>query len=416
MKSGHSAPHDRPRRRRSLLRLLLPIVIMLLLAGAVAVRSWLTAKPGDAARLDLLQAALKEFAAQHYAQATELLDRRTREVAPTALDWMLRARIAEAQGRLADAVDYLRRIPDTDPIAPQASLKAGQIEIVRGRARAAETALLQSITLAPDSVQARRELAYLYTIQRRWAECDAQFRALNRIVSMDYVLAFAWCQNDCDLWDPHEARKQLTKFIEVDPTDRFSRLALTVCLHVLSRFSEAETAIAPLPESDPEARALRVQFAIERGDIETAETLANDGPADHAKLNILRGDLARYHGLARKAESYYRAALEKEPDARDAIHGLGLALRQLGDPAWEKYLKAAATRDEMKRSIKASANMIKVDIKLYCKLGELCESIGHLAQARVWYRLAIKVDPLDTTAHQGLARLEKTTSGKNPVN
>ncbi len=275
---------------------------------------------------------------------------------------------------------------------------------------------MRAIALAPDSIQPRRELAYLYTIQRRWAECDAQFRALNRIVPMDYVLAFAWCQNDCDLWDPHEALKHLTKFIEIEPTDRFSRLALAVCLHMLNRFSEDEAVLAPLPDSDPDARALRAQFAIERGDIETAESLLNGGPADHARLNVLRGDLARYHGLARQAESYYRAALEKEPDTRDAIHGLGLALRQRGDPASENYLKAAALRDEMKRSIKASANTIKFDIKLYCKLGALCGSIGHVDQARVWYRLAIKVDPLDTKAQEGLARLEKIASGKNPVN
>ncbi len=45
------------------------------------------------------------------------------------LDWMLRARIAESQGRLVEALAHLKHIPDSDLISSQAWLKAGQIEL-----------------------------------------------------------------------------------------------------------------------------------------------------------------------------------------------------------------------------------------------------------------------------------------------
>lgn len=65
---------------------------------------------------------------------------------PTPLDWMLRARIADSQGRAEEALDFLTHISDSDPISSQAWLKAGQIELARHRAAAAaETAYLHSL-------------------------------------------------------------------------------------------------------------------------------------------------------------------------------------------------------------------------------------------------------------------------------
>jgi len=54
-----------------------------------------------------------------------------------------------------------------------------------------------SITTKP---RAYRELVYLYALERRKAECDDLFRAFARLVTFDDVLAFAWAQNDCEIW------------------------------------------------------------------------------------------------------------------------------------------------------------------------------------------------------------------------
>ncbi len=377
----------------------------IILGALLAVGSWLFNRPSDPSRTDLLQSAWNEFAAQRYDRANSFLDRRAREVTPTPLDWMLRARIAESQGRLVEALGHLKHIADTDSIAAQAWLKTGQIELARHRAGAAEAAYLHSLKINPDQIQTRRELAYLYAIERRKGECDAQFRALSRLMPMGYVLAFAWCQNYCGIWDPGEAGKVLTGFVAQDPTDRSSRLALAKSYQLSNKFAEAEDTLAPLGSSDPDARALRALMAIERGDIATALELARAEPADHLRLNCLRGQLALHQADARRAATCFRLALKSDPEERDAIHGLGTALRQLGDPRAKELLDRAARLDKLKRTIIDSVSTLQSDLRLFCTLGTLCESLGRVEEARVWYRIAIERDPLDSEAQRGLTRV-----------
>jgi tetratricopeptide (TPR) repeat protein len=375
-------------------------------AGVAAFRTRRDGPTRDPKRLDLLYAAWSEYNARRYDRARAILDRRAKDVSPTALDWMLRARIAESQGQPDEALDHLSKIPDTDAISAQAWLLRGQIVHSRHRARAAEAAYRHAVKLDPNLIQPHRELAYLYALERRSAECDAQFRALARLMPLDYVLAFAWCQNFCRIWDPNEARKVLTAFLIEDPDDRASRLALATSWQLTNQLAEAEAELGPLPETDPDARALRAQFAIERGEPERAEALVREGPADHARLNVLRGQLAMHARQSRQAVSYFQAAMSKEPEDRDAIQGLGLALRRLADPQAQQYLDLAAKHDLLTRTIKESVVTIHSDTRLFFKLGEICESLNHLEEARVWYQLAIGRDPLDTPAQHALTRVE----------
>ena len=267
--------------------------------------------------------------------------------------------------------------------------------------------------LDPNLIQPHRELAYLYALQRRSAECDAEFRALARLMSLDHVLTFAWCQNFCRIWEPRESRKVLTDFLTEDPDDRASRLALATSFQLTNQLDDAEEVLRPLPDSDPDARALRAEFAIERGETETAEALVREGPADHPRLNVLRGQLALHSGQSRQAVSCFRAALDKDPEDRDAIQGLGLALRRLDDPQAKQYLDLAARRDLLARTIRESVVSINSDPRLFFKLGEMCESLNHREEARAWYRLAISRDPLDTEAQHSLTRVEQAAPASN---
>jgi tetratricopeptide (TPR) repeat protein len=390
------------------------LVLIALALGVVAARKlWHPDSRQDPMRLGLLSEAWAEFTAKRYDRATAILNRRASEVAPTSLDWMLRARIAESEGRLADALDHLKQIPDSDPIGAQAWLMAGQIELARYHSRAAEEAYYRSVALGPDQVQGYRELAYLYAIQRRKAECDAQFRALAKRMPLDYVLAFAWGQNYCGIWDPNGARKVLSPFLAADPADRWSRLALAYSYRLTYEPEQAEAVLRALPDSDPDARAFRVQFAIDRGDIEAAANLARGGPAEHVRLNYLRGHLALNGNDPRQAAAYFRAALAQDPDDRDATHGLGLALRALGDPQAEEFLQIAFRHDKLKRTIQDSGTTVHTDPQLFYKLGEICKSLNRFEEARAWYRLAIKRDPLNTPAHQALTRLDETALEKS---
>jgi predicted Zn-dependent protease len=387
----------------------LGLIVVAAIGALASRRLWRRGPQPGSARLDLLYAAWNEFNAKRYDQATAMLDRRAAEVAPTPLDWMLRARIAESRGELTEALAHLKKIPDSDPIGAQAWLKAGQIELARNRARAAEAAYRQSLKLDPEQIQPHRELAYLYANQLRKADCDAQFRALARRMPLGYILAFAWCQSYCRIWDPNEARKVLSRFVAEDPEDRWSRIALATSFQLTDQLDQAESVLRPLPESDPDARALRIQIAIDRGDIAAAEDLARGGPADHVRLNALRGQLALHSNQPRQAATLFRAALRQDQEDRDSIQGLGMALRTLGDPECKKYLQIAARHDRLKRLIQDSVTSLQTDTKIFDKLGELCESLDRRLEARAWYQLAIGRDPLDSQAQQALTRLDQNT-------
>src|SRR5207247_1349327 len=155
------------------------------------------------------------------------------------------------------------------------------------------------------------------------------------------------------------------------------------------QLDEAEAALLPLADSDPDARALRVQLAVDRGDLEAAEKLVREGPADHARLNYFRGRLALQGNDPRRAAADFRAALRQDPQDRDAIQGLGVALRSLGDPQFQEFLQIAFRHDQLKRTIKDSVTTLQTDPKLFSKLGEICESLNRCEEARAWYQLAI---------------------------
>lgn len=393
---------ERPAARRGRRRAL--AVVLVLLAGAGAV---VLVRPGpDPMRL--LAAATAEYTAGRLDRAEALLNRRARRAAPTALDWILRARIAEGRDRFDEAVAALRNVPDADPFAAQRWLLEGQIELNRDRARTAEAALRRALALDPKLAVAHRELSYIYAMQHRQNECDAEFRALGGLAALDYKLAFVWCQNACDIWDPKETGARLAKFLGADPDDRASRLALALSHQRDGHPEAAEPVLAPLPESDVDARALRAQIALDRDDVTTAARLAAANPPDHPATNVLRGRLALGRRDAAAAARDFRAALAAEPDNRDALNGLGQALRMGGDhAAAESYLDQARRRDALKRLILDAHFKLQSDPKLFSRLAALCEAVPLPRQATLWYRLAIELDPLDADAQKALARLPR---------
>jgi tetratricopeptide (TPR) repeat protein len=385
--------------------------LLLAMAGAVAsvgttvwfLRSALPDR--DPMRLVLLRAAMEEYNAGRYQKADALLARRAADGVTTSADWVLRACIAGSQGRFEDALGYLGHVPETDPIAAQAWMQAGRIERVRHRLRAAESAFRHALAIDPAHVQSHSELAYVYVLQRRKDEGNAEFRELARLTALDYRTAFAWSQNDCDIFDPQESLRLLIPVVATDPDDRWSRLALADNYRATHWLDLADATLQPLAESDPDVRAIRAQIALERGEPEVAIRLVQGGPDDHARLNCFRGRLALRDRDLGCAADRFDAAVYREPRDREALHGLVTTLLRLGDPRAEGYLLTLELQDELKRTIIESGAAGKVDVELFIKLAELCEALGRTDQACAWYQVARDRDPLDHQAQQGFARL-----------
>ncbi len=356
----------------------------------------------------LWQEARAEFEARRFDRAAALLKRVETLRAATPLDRMLGAQLAMAGGRVDEALADLARVPDDHPMAAQGRLQAGQLELRRDRFGPAEAQFLKALAIDPRMIQARRELVYIYGMQLRRPELDATFAALAERVSLDYGEVFLWCLTRGVSWEPEEIVKTLAKCIEADPSDRWARLGRAEGLRDLGRFDEADRTLAPLPDSDPDARVARVRLALARGDDEGAEALLDGGPGDHAGLALLRGQLALVRNDGPGALRHYRIAQARAPHQHEAVFGLGQALMMTGDPAAAApFLEEARQQDRLGTLIqKAAVTANRDDPALMRDLGAACAALGRVPEARAWYRLAVARDPFDTKAHQALARLD----------
>lgn len=390
-------------RRAGMRRAGVLILVGLVLAVVVAARRRLDDDPNR-----LFMRCDAAFKAGRHAEADAALARLERLRAPTPVDRLLRAEVAEALEQPDRALAELEAIPDDHAVAPLARLRAGQIEIRRGRTRPAEAAFKASIRLMPRGVPPRKELVYIYNIQHRQAELDAMLAELMDLDALDFAYILHWTKTRNTVWNPHGDLAALERFVAADEQDRWSRLALAEALVRLDRLDEAERTLAPLPETDPEAQAQRVHLAMDRGEFAAAESLLAGGPPDHPGLARLRGQLALRRRQGETAARQFRVAVDADPTDRLALQGLGTALQMLGRPeAARPYLEAAHRHDALWALVaRAATTEGEQDPRLPHQLGMACAAIGRNLEARAWLRLALRRDPTDSEGQKALFQLE----------
>jgi tetratricopeptide (TPR) repeat protein len=357
--------------------------------------------------------AAKAFEERRYDQAADAMARLARLRSPRAEDHMMRAQLAMVRDDVDTALVELAQVPDSFALAPRARLQSGQIELRRDRARIAERFILEAIKLNPDLTQAHRELIYIYGMQLRRPELGAEFRALARLEALSFSDVFLWCLTRGSTWETSEVVETLGKFLDADPDDRASRIALVEVLRQMTRDAEAEAKLAPLTNEDPDARAARVRLALDRGDEATAESLLAAAPRNHLDLAILRGRLAMARNDPKAAVVAFRDAVRVDPNHRDAVFGLARALQQVDDPEARTYLEISHRLERLGTLVQlAGSEATRKNPQLVRDLGAACADVGRIPEARAWYCLAIKLNPLDGEAQQALFRLKTDNPAK----
>jgi tetratricopeptide (TPR) repeat protein len=299
-------------------------------------------------------------------------------------------------------------------MAPQARLMAGQAELRRGHIRRAEEWLRAAIRLDPRLVQAHRELIYIYGTQLRRAEFHAEFTALAQLSNLTFENVFHWGLVRNYSWEPNKMIGPLARFLEADPDDRWTRLALAENYRRMGRSGDAESTLAGLPPDQPEVIDLLARIAMDRSDLEEAERLLARGPSDEPLLARLRGRLALAQGRAKSAHDHFRIALTADPLNRETLLGLAAALVRTGYPeAAKPHRRTAANLDRLNTLVqRATAFGADRDTELLRQLGAACAALDLKDEARAWYRLAIGANPLDSEAQRALYRLTDPDEGR----
>ena len=228
--------------------------------------------------------------------------------------------------------------------------------------------------------------------------------------ALDFHYILHWTKTRNTVWNPNGDLPALEKFVAADPDDRWSRLAMVEALLRLDRPGEAERALEPLPDSDPEARAARVHLAMDRGDLAGAEAMLAGGPGDHPGLARLRGQLALRRRDGAAAARQFRIAVAADPTDRLALHGLGTALSTIGRPDEARpYLEAARRHDRLWALVaRAATDEGEQDPVMPRELGLACAAIGRNLEARAWLQLAVRRDGADDESRKALRQLERS--------
>jgi tetratricopeptide (TPR) repeat protein len=318
--------------------------------------------------------------------------------------------VAEVESHLDQsdsAVERLALIPDRDPSAGQARLRAGQIERRRNRMRAAEAALLECVRLDPGSIQARRELAYIYGMQSRRNDISAQFLKLSALVPLDGKDLLLWTACGEDIWTNSSIRDDLEQYILAEPGDRRSRLTLVEVLMGEGELDLAEEHLAPLPNSDPEALALRARIALDRDQLEPARRLLKQADIEFPSVARTMGQLALRADDTPKAIEALRIAVRLDPNNQEAVQALALALKRGGfeAEAEEVQVKAEKLRALTKLLDECRRLGVRREPTLPKRLGKACEEVGWIDQARGWYALALEMDVFDPQVQTAVHRL-----------
>jgi tetratricopeptide (TPR) repeat protein len=389
-------------------------VALLIVAATTGAGAWYFTTRADPDAL--FQQAESHVRAGHWEAAHADARRLERLRKPTPRDRLLRAGIASSAGDDARALRELQEIHDDNEHGAQALYLTGLIERRRQRLRYAEAAYREAVRRDPNLIKARKELLYILGMQFRRREVDAEFKALARITPLNPYDLYVWGLTHYVTWGPDSATN-LQGFIDADPDDRYSRLALaTLLLTQPGEDARVEQVLSPLPQDDPEVVALKAEHELRRGLIEEASRLIAGTRADDARLARLRGRIALARGDRASAVRHYRQALGDEPYDRVSNADLGKALLLEGDQAGAApYLARARQLDEVYNLITAIRKVGRSDSSADpIKIAKACEVAGLLDEARGWFLIAVAKDPLDVEAQRGLHRIQSATPA-NPA-
>lgn len=252
------------------------------------------------------------------------------------------------------------------------------------------------LELSPDSAVVRGRMASLCITQHRFAEAEAQLRAIIDSGETDPTLVhnLGVALFYQERWD--EAEASFRRALDAGLNDPSTLSYLCKALHQQARFDEAVDVCQDwvAAADTPESRGFLALFEMDRNNMAKAEEIAAEvlasAPDDVNAANVM-GNAALERQDINTADAHFQRMVQRQPDNARAWLGLGLASLYRG-----QHAEAVASLEKAMRLDPAHSGTVVA-------LGWTLLSQQDFAGAEQVFRRAIDVDRNFSESHGGLA-------------
>ncbi|GIW87921.1 MAG: hypothetical protein KatS3mg108_2245 [Isosphaeraceae bacterium] len=363
-----------------------------LIAGLIWIR------PGDATQWD----DIVELARRgQYAEAEAALVRWVKTHPRDGNAWELLAHVRMDLDRPAEAIEALRRVPETAPVWPHAQVELGKLLVKAKDLPGAEAVLRAALARDPGSIEALQQLLPVLVLERRLGEAREVLRRLYRRTRDPRPLADSMLLHQIES-DVRDLGEDLADYIARTPNDPWVGRAWGLLLLARGRTAEARPyleAAAEAFENDPLGRFALAECRMALGEAGHGIEVIGEPPArpvDAARWWVLRSRLEETWGDPAAARASLEQAVAADPRNVEALYRLGQAMVRAGDHAGgreriERADRIATQHDALRRELRRVVRG-NADRGAPLRIATLCAELG-LPEVHDWLDLATQIDP-----------------------
>ena len=395
------------------------LVLALIVAVGLVTATQVMQRVGKVDVDALVEEATTAFARQDVTTAGTLLDRALAAEPDNAPALLARGKLWSSIGDYKSAIADWRNVQVVDGVsrtrgmASEARLLEAELQVAMHQALAAERALLESWELrqSKENLPALELLLRVYVLQMR----REAIRSVLDLIETHRPLALEEMILRVDAGAPivaeDEALLQLREFVDGDPSDVFSCVALSRYLMSSEKFADAESLLSSKTVRITEHSSLvglnaLCKFKLGKSDeaLATMATPLPDGGLDYWWW-LAAGELTEQAQQLALAVDCFAMASSAQPDSGYARYRYGLALQANGATSESKsQLETAATIDRLHQQTVAVTRLVNLSPADFVKgVLQVAVSLHELKSARecaAWARLALQIDPSNQVAKE----------------
>lgn len=305
-------------------------------------------------------------------------------------------------------------------LASEARFLEGNLELSLKHARLAEQCLLEAWELDNDLISSLELLLRVYVLQMRGEETRRMLDRIEQRRKLSLEEMVLRVDAGGPIIDASQAIEQLQGFVSGDPEDIPSTIALLRYYLSSDRVADAQQLLSTLPTAvlgNSDVAGLRALCDLKRFAIsEARQALHQPKPASQPPSYwwwMAAGELAEAESQACIAAESFQRAATLQPESGLARYRYGMALEACGNStAAQEQLAMAAKMDRLHQHSAVITRMVGMApaelAKTLLEIASLEHELGNPAEAARWARLALEIEPSNSTA-EALARRPSTS-------